>query len=433
MTDFWHALDAPVRGGILFGLYLFPALAIGALVRRGYRPGPLVRAMIWRFRWANLLFVLLIAISIGIGVGLLAQERGLRRGLAAAAGKFDLVIAAPGSEVTMLLAAVYLQPSDVPLLSGEIFNEVASDEKVALAAPIGFGDSYGSSPVVGTTAEFARYLTDDRIEGRVFIDRFEALVGATVDLNPGDSFTPSHGAGQDAPAGGSFAVVGRLGPTGSPWDRAILVPIEAVWERHGLAGGHAPDRGERIGPPFDADHFPGTPAIIVHAEELWATYALRSQFNRESETMAFLPAAVLAQLYAVMGDVRQVMSLMSLVTQVLVAASVLAGLLILIRLFRRQLALLRALGAPARFVFAVVWSYAAALLLAGSGLGLLLGQLATSALSALLTERTDILIRAPLGWPELQLAAAFLSATSLLALLPAATVLRLPIAESLRA
>ncbi len=78
--------------------------------------------------------------------------------------------------------------------------------------------------------------------------------------------------------------------------------------------------------------------------------------------MAFFPGAVLAQLHALMGDIRQIMSVMAVLTQVLVTAGVLTGLIALARLFARRLALLRALGAPGRFVFAVVWSYAATLI-----------------------------------------------------------------------
>lgn len=136
----------------------------------------------------------------------------------------------------------------------------------------------------------------------------------------------------------------RLPRSSTPWDRAILVPVESVWAVHGLASGHAPDRADQIGPPFDAAYFPGTPAGIVCADELWANYALRSEFNRDAETMAFFPGTVLAELYRVMGDVRQAMSLMTVVTRVLVAASVLLGLFILSRLFQRQTAMLRALG-----------------------------------------------------------------------------------------
>jgi putative ABC transport system permease protein len=347
MTDLWTALPPSVQDSLWALLLLLPALIVGAVTLRGYAPWPLTRAIIWGFRWSAAMFVMLIGISVGMGIGLLAQERGLRRGTAQAADKFDLIVAAPGSELTVMLAAVFLQPSDMPLLSGAVYDEIATHENVAIAAPLAFGDSFGVAPVIGTTVEFVRYLADDRIEGRLWQTSGEAVAGVFVPLALGESFTPAHGAGDaadhEAHTGANLTVVGRMAPTGTPWDRAILIPVETVWEVHGLANGHAPERGNLIGSPFDPDYFPGTPAIVVHTEELWANYALRSEFTRDNETMAFFPGTVLASLYQVMGDIRQAMSVMALVTQILVATSVLLGLFILSRLFRRQIALLRAL------------------------------------------------------------------------------------------
>ena len=97
---------------------MWTSMLAGVAVVWSYRPFSLVRAMIWRYRWTNALFVLLIAVSVGLGVGLIAQERGIRKGTARAAEKFDLVVTAPGSEVQMMLATVYLQPVDVPLIDG---------------------------------------------------------------------------------------------------------------------------------------------------------------------------------------------------------------------------------------------------------------------------------------------------------------------------
>lgn len=437
MIAFWDNLPALGQDILMTVLLLAPSLLVGAFVLRGYAPWQLVRAILWRFKGASVLFVLLIAISVGMGIGLLAQERGLRRGTAQAADKFDLVISAPGSELSVMMAAVFLQPSDMPLLDGETYAEIANNENVSIAAPLAFGDSYGTASVIGTTAQFARYLADDRIEGRMWETSGEALAGTLVPLKIGDSFSPAHGEGDaaehDAHEGADLTVVGRLAPTGTPWDRAILVPVETVWEVHGLANGHAIERGDQIGPPFDAAYFPGTPAIVVRSEALWANYALRSEFTRDRETMAFFPGAVLAQLYRVLGDIRQIMSLMALVTQVLVAAAVLLGLFILSRLFHRQLSLLRALGAPARFVFAVVWSFGAALLVAGAVLGLLTGIGAASILAKVVTARTDILVTAPLGWSEIHFLAGFVSVTLVLSLVPAAVVLRQPVVPGLRA
>ncbi|MGP6089102.1 FtsX-like permease family protein [Antarctobacter jejuensis] len=436
MMDIWDALPVLAQDIAVAAALLLPLLLLGAVLMRGFQPWPLVSALLWRFRWANLMFVLLIAVSTGMGIGLIAQERGLRVGTARAAEKFDLVVAAPGSELTLLMAAVYLQPTAVPLLDGAAYDRIASHAQVDIAAPIAFGDSYEGAPVVGTIADFVLHLSDGQIEGRLFERSGEAVIGAAIPLQIGDRFTPAHGTGDaaegDAHDGFEIEVVGRIPRSGSPWDRAILIPVETVWEVHGLANGHGLEDGDRIGPPFDPALFPGTPAIIVRATELWANYALRSEFTEAGETMAFFPGTVLANLYRVMGDVRQAMSILSIVTQVLVAASVLLGLFILTRLFQRQLAMLRALGAPRRFVMSVVWGYGVGLLAAGTVLGLAFGFAAAAVLSRIVTERTDILVTAAITWSEVNLALAFLSATSLLSLVPALVVLTRPIVENLQ-
>ena len=432
----WAGLPAGLQDALVALALLTPGLLAGIAVLRGLSPWPLVRAMLGRFSAANAVFVALIAVAVGIGVGLTAQERGLRQGSARAAEKFDLVVGAPGSEITLMLAAVYLQPSDVPLLSGAQYAEIAATERVTLAAPIAFGDSHAGAPVVGTTAEFVGHLSGSLAEGRLFETAEEAVAGAHAPVAVGEAITPAHGHGpaaeDDAHAGFAYTVTGRMAATGSPWDRAILVPVEGVWAVHGLADGHAPENAGRIGPPFDPDYFPGTPAVLVRSDELWAHYALKSRFTR-TDMMAFFPGTVLAQLHGIMGDVRAAMSLLAAVTQVLVTVAVLAGLMILTRIFARGLALLRALGAPVRYVFAVVWGYSAALILVGALAGLAVGLVAAAVLSRLVTARTDVLVSATLGWPELHLVAGFVSLTLLLALLPAWAAVRRPLVPDLRA
>ncbi len=436
MRDWWDGIPTLVQDLVIAAVLLLPLVVLGIALLRRFAPWPLVRGILWRFRWPNVLFVLLIAISVGMGIGLIAQERGLRQGTAQAAEKFDMVISAPGSELTMMLAAVFLQPTDAAMVDGPTYADIANHDRIAFAAPIGFGDSYAGHPIVGTIADFITHLTEGGAEGRVWEKSGEAVIGALVPLEIGDRFEPAHGIGLTAQVGAhdgeELVVVGRMPRTGSPWDNAILIPIETVWEVHGLPNGHPFEEQGQIGPPFDPAYFPGTPAVIVRAESLAATYALRSEFTRENETMAFFPGMVLANLYSVMGDIRQAMSLMSIVTQVLVAISVLLGLFILSRLFQRQVAMLRALGAPPRFVMAVVWLYGVVLLGIGTALGLVFGLIAAAVLSIIVTQRTGVLVTASLGWGEVHLALAFLSVTALLSLLPALVVLRQPIAENLR-
>jgi putative ABC transport system permease protein len=434
MANLWADLPPIVQDVLLALLLLAPALILGALVLRGLRPLLLVGAMLRRFFWVNVLFVALITVSVGLGVGLLAQERGLRQGSARAAEKFDLIIAAPGSEVTAMLAAVYLQPSDMALITSAQYAEIAGAEGVAFAAPIAFGDSHLGAPVVGTTTDFVTHLAGPLAEGAVFGTPHQAVAGAFAPVAVGDSFTPAHGHGPaaegDAHEGFAYIVTGRMAPTSSPWDRALLVPVEGVWAVHGLSTGHPPGDA-RIGPPFQPDLMPGTPAVLVLATELWANYALKSQFTR-GDLMAFFPGTVLSQLHGLMRDVRSAMSLMAVLTQVLVTLSVLIGLIILVRLIARSLALLRALGAPLRFVFAVVWSYSAALILTGALLGLGFGWGAARAISGIVTARTDVLVSAALSWPEVHLVAGFLSLTLLLAIVPAWLAVRRPLLSDLR-
>ena len=433
MSDLWLSLPAHAQDALILAALLLPSLVVGAALLRGFVPGPLLGGLLRRHAGVNAVFVALIAASVALGTAVLSQERALREGTARAAGPFDLIVAAPGSEVTVMLAAVYLQPADMPLLDGPTYEAIATHERVVLAAPIAFGDSYAGAPVVGTTTAFVTHLAGRLAEGRLFEGRGEAVAGALAPAGLGASFSPAHGV-VEAEVGAhgdlAYTVVGVMPPTGSPWDRALLVPVESVWAVHGLADGHAePDAP--IGPPFDPAFFPGTPAALVVADSLGANYQLRTQFTTE-RTMAFFPGAVLFRLHGILGDVRRVMSALALVTQVLVAAGVLTGLALLVRLIRSRLALLRALGAPRRFVMALCWSYAGTLIALGAALGLALGWLAARILSGVLAARTEVALDASLGWGELHLVAGFASVATLLALLPAASALSRTVAADLR-
>lgn len=444
MAELWRALPIAVQDATVLLLLCAPLPAIWAAMSRGYAPGPLVRAALLRDLWANGAFVTLIAVSCAVGVGVIAQERALRVGGARAADKFDVIIAAPGSATTMMMATVFLEPTDAPLVDGRVMAELSADPRVDFAAPIAFGDSHEGAPVVGATAEFVAHLSGPLTEGRPFRSAFEVVAGAHADVAVGETFQPAHGLVRIAPAragrrdgpvgravaragllhGVDYTVVGRMAPTGGPWDRALVAPVEGVWRTHGLADGHPPGAGDRIGPPFDPEYFPGAPAIVVRAASVAGAYGVRSAYAR-TDLMAFFPGETLARVYALLGDARRVMSAMALVSQLLVTLGVLVGVALLIRLHRRKAALLWALGAPIRFIVAVVWGQAAALIAVGAVVGLALGAAAAGLVSALLEAETNVALSAELGWPEAHLVAAFASVAGAAALAPAALAARL--------
>lgn len=435
MGELWTTLPSGMRDAVLLVLLLAP-LALAALaIPRGYILRPLLKGLFRRHWGIGLIFTGLIAIAAAMSTTLTSQERGLREATARSAEKFELIIAAPGNEITTMLAAVYLETTALPLLSGEVYEAVAEHPLVRFAAPLAFGDSFEGAPVVGTTAEFVTHLSGGLAAGRMFATEEEAVIGASVALALGDEFEPVHGTGADGildEHGAELTVTGVLPPTGSPWDNAIIVPVEQVWEVHALPNGHPLDWDGTLGAPFDPASFPGTPAVLVSTSSLWEAFSLRGEFTTEA-TMAFFPGTVLAEIHAIMGDIRTVMSTLIIVAQALVAVSVIAGLTILMRLLARRIALLRALGAPKRFAFALSWSFATIMILVGSALGLGVGLLATSVLSQMITAQTQILVEAALSWTELHLVAGFATLGSLLSLLPAWLATKRPLTEDLRA
>ncbi|BDA86215.1 membrane protein [Aureimonas sp. SA4125] len=395
-------------------------------------PFPIVKTLYDSNRATILLFIGLVALAVALGVAVSAQERALRQGSARAADRFDLIVAAPGSQTDILMNVVYLQPSAVELLAPETVARLLAEPKATLAAPIAFGDSVAGFSVVGTTAAFVDRLSGPLAEGRSFAAETEAVVGFASPYPMGATLRPAHGHGAAAegPHDSRLMVVGRMARTGTPWDTAIVVPVEQNWRVHGLPTGHPP--GEtRIGPPFDSAFLPGVPAVVLSPDTVPSAYGLRSAYRSEVTT-AFFPAEVLVQLYAVLGDMRSVMDILTFTTQLLVVAAILAGLMALIQLQTERLAVLRALGASRWYIFAVVWTGVTAMIAIGSVIGILIGYGLAQILSIVITRETGIAMTPTLGKPELILAALVVAVGGLVALLPAALLHRRPLAETLR-
>ena len=109
-------------------------------------PLPAIVADLRRTRLGVAAAVALIAIALSLGITVSAQERALRRGSAAAADAFDLVIGAPGSETQLVLTTVYLQPAALPLIDGEALRRLAADPGVLDVAPIASATSTAAMP-----------------------------------------------------------------------------------------------------------------------------------------------------------------------------------------------------------------------------------------------------------------------------------------------
>ncbi|MBX5169234.1 ABC transporter permease [Rhizobium sp. NZLR1b] len=410
--------------------------------------------------WAgSLVVVLLVALATALGVCVVLQERALRLGSARAADKFDLVIGAGGSETQLVLSSVFLQPSPLPLMPGDVLVRLAADPRVDWAVPIGFGDSFSGYPIVGTTVTLADKLSGGFAEGTVFAREGEAVIGSAVKLSLGAEIKPMHGSVEE---GGEthtelvYHIVGRLRPTGTAWDRAILVPIQAVWHIHGLgasehesAGATGHDHEHAGADPHQHEHHgeidpdavldekwaadaPGLPAIMVKPKTIADAYKLRQDY-RSGNTVAVFPGEVLTNLYATLGDAKQILVAVAAGAQALVAASLVLVTVIHIGQRRRQIGALRAFGAPRGAIFGIVWLEFFFVVAVGIGLGFALGFAAALTLSAMVSQTSGMAM--PVGFvrDDAGLAAVLLVFATILAALPAVLAYRQSPAQALRA
>lgn len=439
--------------------------------------------------WAGAaVVILLVALATALGVTVTLQERALRLGSARAADKFDLVIGAAGSETQLVLSSVFLQPAPLPLMPGEVLAKLSKDPRVAWAAPIGFGDSFAGYPLVGTTRALISSTVSGFAEGRMFEQEGEAVLGAAVKLPVGAEIKPMHGTaatGGETHAGVVYHVAGRLRPTGTPWDRAILVPIQAVWHVHGLGHDHGheeeePHEGEapQVTPaaaaadehghsPLEAaqehdheneaaaeegheehdDHAidadapivedfsakaPGLPAVLVKPKTIADAYKLRQEY-RSGNTLAVFPGEVLTGLYATLGDAKLVLSAVAAGSQGLVAAALVLVTVTHVGQRRRQIGALRAFGAPRLSVFAIVWLELFFLVALGIGLGFLAGLIAAGVIAGLFTAESGIVLPVEFIYEDLQFALALLGVSAVLSAVPAILAYRQSPATALRA
>lgn len=407
-------------------------------------PWPMVVADLRALRWTATLMILLIALGLALGLMAAIGERALRASAARATDDFDLIIAAPGSQTQIVLTAVYLQLEALPLLPADVLPKLQADPRVEHVAPIAYGDVFRGYPVIGTTASFVtRFGRVPLAEGRVFANDEEAVIGADVQLPLGARITPSHAAGPLAKPGVETAaerdhrhagqgqiVVGRSARHGSPWDRAILIPLETVWAVHGLGTGHTSER-DPIGPPWLAGAVPRVPLVVVKPRTIANAYSLRGQWRQEGTTALF-PAEVLVSLYRTIGDVRRLVSALSLANQALTLTAIVLALASVLGLRRQRYAVLRALGAPRLYVFLVIWLTLSVLIAAGVMLGCLLGWLGAALLSGAFASATGFQIVVSPALSDFTLAGLVLAAGILIALPPAWSIFRQPIGPQLR-
>ena len=378
----------------------------------------------------------LIAMSMTISLSVTSIERAVREATSRAADRFDLVVGAAENETQLVLTTVYLQPAALRLMPPDVLEKLRADRGVDYAAPVATGDSYLGYPIVGTTSEFAGNFGKYQLtEGRWFTGHDEAVVGARTTLKIGDTYTPLHGSAnenlieQHAHVGTRVKVVGRIQSTGTPWDKAIMVPFEAVLDLHHEHLPRPPTEEDEVKSPQASSL--GIPAIVVKPHSVMDAYRLRNLYRR-TPTTAIFPAETLTALYRLMGDARELALWIASTGQLLACVAIFLGLYAVLGSRAKALVSLRAIGASRLFVFTSLWSQAFLILLAGALIGYLSATLVVRVFSAILSDRLDMSISASLIGSDLWPLAVLVVAGGLASALVAIGAYRIPSGRALR-
>jgi len=343
-------------------------------------------------RFTALLTVFAIALSVCL---LLAVERvrtEARASFASTLSGTDLIVGARSGPVNLLLYSVFRIGNATNNIRWESFRHFAEHPRVKWAIPLSLGDSHRGYRVLGTTTayfEHYRYGRGQPLQldsGRALAaDPFEVVLGAEVaealQYRTGDELVLAHGVARislthhdDKP----FRVVGILARTGTPVDRTLHINLAGMEALHADWRGGVPTRGGTRISAEQARRMDLQPqaitAFLLGLDSRIATFAVQREINDYlgEPLLAILPGVALQELWSLMGTAEQALFVVSLCVVLIGLVGMLTAILASLNERRREMAILRSLGARPWVIGGLLVLEAFALTLAGVLLGLAL-------------------------------------------------------------
>jgi putative ABC transport system permease protein len=335
------------------------------------------------------LTIIAVAVSIMLFAGVETIRQGARQAFERTISGADLIVGARSGPVSLVLYSVFHIGDATSDISWEAAEVIAAREDVAWTIPISMGDGHKGYRVIGTTHDFLdHYQYGDRqnlalAAGEPFEDLFSVVLGAevakTLGYKVGDEIELSHGHGEvsfsnhdDKP----FTVAGILAPTGTPVDRSLLVSLSAIEAIHlGWQSGVKTPLARMM----TADRVRGLPlkpdsvtAVIVGLKSRSGVLQAQRDLNtyKAEPLLAVMPGVALSQLWEVVSGVETALAAISACVVAVGLVVILVSILTSLNERRREMAILRSVGARPGDIFFLLMGEAAFLAFAGTVLGL---------------------------------------------------------------
>ncbi|HDM8184435.1 TPA: ABC transporter permease [Vibrio harveyi] len=329
-----------------------------------------------------ILTIMTVAISVVLLLGVERIRTQAKDSFANTISGTDLIVGGRSGQVNLLLYSVFRIGNATNNIDWKSYQEFANHRAVDWAIPISLGDSHKGFRVMGTNhSYFEHYKYGSKqpltlSEGREFNGLFETVLGSDVakqlGYKIGSEIIIAHGisdVGFSRHDNLPFKVVGILAPTGTPVDKTVHVSLEAIeaihvgWES-GARLGPTPSAAELKARDFQPKQIT---AMLVGLKSRIQTFALQRQINTypKEPLSAIMPGVALHELWGMMSVAEQALMAVSGFVVVAGLLGMLSSLLTSLQERRREMAILRAMGARPKHVFSLLISEASLLTFAG--------------------------------------------------------------------
>ena len=364
------------------------------------------------------LTILGVALSVAMILGVERIRLETRENFTQTVSGTDLIVGARTSPVQLLLYSVFRIGDATTNLDYASFEKISRHPTIAWAIPISLGDSHRGYRVVGTTNAYFEHIRHGRdlsLEfdaGGALEGRFDAVLGAEVaralGYELGSSIVVAHGARDDGLSGHDtlpFTVVGILAPTGTPVDQAVHVSLEAIeaihvgWESGVRVAGAELDAEQAQ----QADLQPETiSAFFLGLNRRSDALTLQRAINGfpDEALSAILPGVALNSLWELFGGVEIGLLGVALMTVVTGLIGMVVGLTATLNERRREMAILRSVGARPADIFVLYVLEAGLIGAAGAVGGFLLLSLVLLLANPLLAA--ELGVRFTVGLPAVR-------------------------------
>ena len=333
-----------------------------------------------------ILTILTVAVSVILLLGVERVRTEAKSSFANTISGTDLIVGGRSGQVNLLLYSVFRIGNATNNIDWKSYEEFSQHNAVKWAIPISLGDSHKGFRVMGTNHSYFenyRYGSKQPLtfqQGKEFNQLFDVVIGADVakklDYKIGDHIILAHGISDVAFSRHDnlpFTIVGILAPTGTPVDKTVHVSLEAIeaihvgWES-GANLGHTPNAEALKQRDFQPKQIT---AMMVGLKSKIQTFALQREINnyRQEPLSAIMPGIALHELWGMMAVAEQALLIVSGFVVIAGLLGMLSSLLTSLQERRREMAILRAMGARPRHVFGLLISEASALTFLGITLG----------------------------------------------------------------